>query len=124
MQQRLPPSREEFRGFLDRHIVVTAEYVRTAPRHSERGAVEFSLLLRDVQLAESGKYLTDHAWVPLAPSWQRQRLASGDYLQFAGVVRAYRKGYQGTTDRNARSASPFMDFYIEPTSAPQRLARG
>lgn len=123
MMQPIPLTRDELRGFVGRQIDVTAVYEETL-RHIERGVVAFSILLHDVRLAATGKPLTDHIWLPFASSWQKHGLTRGDYFQFAAVVNAYRKGYQGPVDRAGRKTQQQLDFGLQAVSAPRRLARG
>mgnify|MGYP003297722351 CR=1 FL=1 len=76
-----------------RYIKVVATFTKLGS--TQKGGYKNKVLLKNIILAETGEYLTDHLWMTFNNIMKKQNLMSGDRIFIIAKVKLYKKGYTG-----------------------------
>ena len=85
--------RIELKALNGRRCRYRAEVVKFGIKHNYRDYPTQTILLTDVQFAESDIMATDHLWFTVGATLSRLMLAPGDKIEFDARVGIYEKGY-------------------------------
>ncbi len=76
-------ARKKFRGI----------FVRLGKKAGFNGYSEETILLKNIQDAETNRMVADHVWFGYAKGFEKLSLTEGITIEFEARVKEYRKGY-------------------------------
>lgn len=106
-------------GNSDRHRFI-GTFVRYGTKRGWEGAIEETVLLKNIRLADGGRQVADHLWLNRTGGWDDCELPEGqtdfqggEQVEFTARVAEYEKGYQGRRAEENGEAWSGRDWKLE-----------
>jgi len=115
MRRNLKAMNDERRRF-------TGEFVRFGTKRGWQGAMDPTLLLRNVTDVEIGQRVTNHLWFNLTKAFAALGLVEGDVIAFNARVTRYTKGYQGRRAEQRGEAWSATDYKLSRPTKVERVS--
>lgn len=116
------PSRLPLEARAGARVHVTAIYSRVGAREA-MGRGQETVLVRNVQDAETGLLLADHIWFNRGKVWRNIGLVPGDSVDFCARPIEYRTGYWGPNEVRQIDAPARREYRLTPPEGLRILSR-